>query len=144
MIYKQIRGVISEVVAVLLTGRPCEVEYRPPYLAGARGMAARDGFRGVIHIDPDLEPEQMLKTFLHELAHIALDFDKLARNGDHKQDPGAVALAAIPSGKRLPAEHELAAEEWAAKWYDLTVQIEPSSDYNRRLLALARVLCAVR
>ena len=144
MIYKQIRGVISELTALLLTGRPCEVEYRPPYLAGARGMAARDGFRGVIHIDPDLEPEQMLKTFLHELAHIALDFDKLARNGDHKQDPGAVALADIPRDKRLPAEHELAAEEWAQKWVDIAEKLEPRNDYNLRLLALARVLCAVR
>ena len=123
-------------VAKRLTGRTCEVEFRQPYLSGTRGIAAREGDTGIIHIKPDLDPEQKLKTFLHECAHIRLDWNMLPTNGDHKQEADTVDRLELPEGKLIPQERQKNADSWAAYWLDFANQATQSKTTISKLTAL--------
>jgi hypothetical protein len=103
-------------VAQVLTGRKCKVEFRRPYVTGVRGIAAREGDTGVIHIKPGMEPEQTLKTFLHEVAHIRLDWHKLLNNEEHLQEADTVDRADIPASKMIPQVRQMKADSMAAYW----------------------------
>lgn len=58
--------------AVKLTGRPVILEWRKPIIPGARGCTVKRSEDLVVMIAPDLDPDQKLETFLHELAHCLL------------------------------------------------------------------------
>lgn len=74
-------------VAPHLAGRPVILEWQTPLLPGARGLTLRSGDKALIQIDPDLDREQRLETFLHECAHARLHFDRLADKSDFENIP---------------------------------------------------------
>lgn len=107
-------------VANHLTGRDIELHFVKPYIKGARGCAIKKNGKPVIFVDPVLDEEQKLKTFLHECAHVAApSWVKMAENRERDFTPGRLDLA----GQLRPVEEiirpmEKDAEAISKGWFE--------------------------
>lgn len=62
-----------------LTGRKARLEWRVPDKGLRGGQAYREGDTGIIVIDPDLDAQESMKVFLHEVGHIVHSWDLWGR-----------------------------------------------------------------
>ncbi len=114
-------------VAPHLAGREVILEWCPPILPGARGLTLRGGDKALIQIDPDIDREQRLETFLHECAHVRLHFDGLAEKSAFDSVPevraskGKYAAPDWLMDQRRAAANKREHEAWAQaeKWLAL-------------------------
>jgi len=68
---------LAKKVAEHLSGRPCEVRFRPPAMNGTMGCAMKSAGVGIIDIDPSWPVVEVYKALLHEISHIRNDWDIL-------------------------------------------------------------------
>lgn len=103
-------------VAAKLARRPVTVLWAP--IPDARGQVWKDQGKYYLQIDPSLDHDQRLKTFLHEVAHLRLHHAKITDTSDTKaaaamQDPSP-ALKEIRAG--IESQREAEAWELAEAW----------------------------
>lgn len=80
-------------VAVKLAGKPVIVRFENELDDEIYGYTIKEAGNLVVNIDPDLDPEQQWKTYLHEVAHCKLHADSIA---DNQAPPVKVNPAAVP------------------------------------------------
>jgi len=120
-----------------LAKHPVELRWEKPFMANCRGLALRTGKSGLIYISPELDPEQRLKTFLHECAHVRLHYRFLADLAQFTPQPGAQPTPHRLTERALTddvfARREQEAQELAGKWLD---QVDGLETVREKLTAL--------
>lgn len=116
---------LAEKVAQHLTGRPITVRFQAPAATLTAGMAYKVMGQGYIDLDPALRPDLQYKVFLHEAAHLRLDWGKI--------DADPTVLKFAPKSVEFTAEEirEEQAQPDEKKADNLAVMWGNWADYHR-------------
>jgi hypothetical protein len=129
---------LYDLVARHLAGRPVEIQWRQPYCDDFIGLAVREAKKAVIQIAPDLDSQEKLRVFLHECAHVRLDYDRLSQSGDHKKEPGSYYLPDPKAYHKLIEKRENPVDSWAAYWLNYAEMSAKSDSTISKLTALLK------
>ena len=131
-IQKELRGVVAALAGLVLTGREVEVRFKEPPLDNVRGLAFRDGSKGVVFISPYLDDSQTLRTLLHEISHIRQDFDVL-QDVSKAEKLAGLYLSEV---KIIPSHREQMSKALAGKWISKAEELKPGGSWMEKLSAL--------
>jgi len=127
---------LMEAAAKRLTGRHVEILYQTPYSQrlgrAVNGTAQKSGGRGIITLEPDRPLVDIYKTFLHEAAHLAADWDRFEDSGQ----PGGVTVKVTYAVNQLHTSMETRAESQAHEW-DAWATSRQKTTVGEKLLELA-------
>lgn len=130
-------------VARHLSGRSVHVAFRKPALKGARGVAFRlPSGQAVIHVSNELDEEDTLKVFLHEVSHVKIHYDVLSSSQALNAEPETVVWTSRKAEHDKVHQAQAKEDEVKAqvqKWLTHLQVIAPGKRLEDRLNALLKM-----